>query len=126
MPTIEIKQYRCPRCGKMYEDSARGNFPHPVRLLGFIGVSGKPCKECTELIIRLGKLERQLIAQDFSLEQEDEKIVRQINALLVKESSGVSEQDEGLLTALAERMLQDEKRRKRIIKQILKLQKRKR
>ncbi|MEK6951510.1 MAG: hypothetical protein AABX29_00690 [Nanoarchaeota archaeon] len=114
MPTFEIKKFKCPRCGRMYEDSVRGNFP------------GKPCKECTEQTIKITALERQLIAQDFSIEQEDEKIARQINDLLVKESSGVSERDEQILTALTERMLKDEKRRKNILKQILRLQKEKR
>ena len=114
MPTIEIGKYRCPKCGKEYEDSARGHFP------------GKPCKECTQLMMKLTQLERQLIAEEFSIEQEDEKIARQINDLLVKESSGISENDERLLTALTERMLTDEKRRKKIIKQILSLQKKKR
>ena len=114
MPVIEIGKYKCPKCGKEYEDSARGHFP------------GKPCRECTQLYIRIGELERKLIAENFSVEQEDDKIAKQINDLLVKESSGISENDEKLLTDLTERMLNDEKRRKKIIKQILKLQKKKR
>lgn len=114
MPVFEIGKYKCPKCGKEYEDSARGHF------------SGKPCKECTQLMMKLTQLERQLIAKAFSIEQEDEKIARQIHDLLVKESSGISEKDEELLTALAERMFKDEKRRKNILKQILRLQKEKR
>ncbi len=105
--------YKCPKCGKKYEDSARGHFP------------GKLCKECTQLMMKLSQFERQLLAEEFSIEQGDEKIARQINDLLVKGSSGFSENDEKLITALTERMLKDEKRRKKIIKQILGLQKKK-
>jgi DNA-directed RNA polymerase subunit RPC12/RpoP len=114
MTVIEIEKFRCPKCKKEFEDTVRGHFP------------GKPCKECTNKIISINHAERQLIAQEFSAEQEDEKIVRQINDLLIKESSRFSENDEQLLTALAERLLKDEKRSKRIAKEILKLQKEKR
>jgi len=76
-------------------------------------------------MMRLTQLEKQLLAEEFSIEQEDEKISRQINDLLVKESSGISEDDESLLNALTERMLKDEKIRKEIIKQIVSLQKKK-
>jgi len=113
MPAFEIEKYKCPKCKKEYEDSARGHFP------------GKPCKECTELMMKLNRIERQLIAEEFSIEQEDERIARQISGLLIKESSGILERDEELLTALTEKLLKDEKRRKRIIKEILKLQKKK-
>ena len=114
MPTFEIREYKCPRCGNTYQDSVRGNFP------------GKPCKDCTEQKIKVTQLERQLVAQAFSIEQEDEKIALQINELLIKERSGVSERDEQLLTALLEIMIRDESRKKKILKQILKLQKAKR
>jgi hypothetical protein len=117
MPVIEIEKFRCPKCGKEFEDSVRGHFP------------GKPCKECTNKIIKirnLNRIEKQLLAQEFFAEQEDEKIVRQINDLLIKESSEFSENDEQLLTSLAERLLKDENRSKRIAKEILKLQKEKR
>lgn len=84
------------------------------------------CKECTQLVMNLNQLERQLVAQEFSIEQEDEKIARQMNDLLAKESSGIQEKNEELLTALAEKILKDETRRKRILKEIRKLQKKKR
>jgi len=114
MPEFEIQKYKCPKCGNEYEDSSRSHFP------------GKPCKECTELIMKLTRLERRLIAENFSIEQEDEKIARQINDLLIKEQPGTSEKDEKLLTALTEKMLKDEKRKKKILKHILKLQREKR
>ncbi len=112
MPTIEIKKYKCPKCGKDYEDSIRGHF------------SGKPCEECTQLSIKLNRLERQLMAEEFSLEETDGKIAQKIYALLAKESSGISFDDE-LVTNLVKIMLTDEKRRKGILKEILKLQKKK-
>ncbi len=114
MVVVETKRYICPKCGKEYEDFVGKHFV------------GKPCKQCSELLMKMLQLEKQLLAEEFSVEQEDEKIARQINDLLVKESSGISEDDERLLTALTKKMLKDEKRRKKIIKQILKLQKKKR
>lgn len=111
MPFIQINKYKCPRCGKEYEDSERGHFP------------GKPCKECTQRLFRVRDLERQLLAQEFSTEQEDEKIVRQINDLLIKESHEINQQDEEALNVLTQRLFQDEKRRKKIVKEIMKLQK---
>ncbi len=114
MPIIEIEKYRCPKCGKEYEDSVRGHFP------------GKPCKECTQLMMKVNQLERQLIAEEFSIEQEDEKVIRQINNLIVKEGTDITLIDENLISGLGVRLLKDEKRRKKIIKELLKLQKKKR
>ncbi len=74
----------------------------------------------------VNQLQRQLVAQDFSLEQEDEIIARQINDILTKEHSGIAEEDEALLSGLTEKLLQDEKRKKKIVKQIRALQKEKR
>jgi transposase-like protein len=114
MPTYEIKKYKCPHCGKMYEDSVRSNFP------------GKPCKECRELMIKLSQIERRLIAEEFSLEQEDEKIARQINAQLIKESGFIlSKPEHDVTSALLKKMIVDEKRRKKILKQLLRIQSKK-
>lgn len=41
---IPIGKFKCPKCGKEYEDSERGNFP------------GKPCRECTQSMMRLNQL----------------------------------------------------------------------
>ena len=107
--------HKCPRCGRTFE--APGNPVPGMKMY---------CKVCTEIVMRVNQLERQLIAQDFSLEREDEQLARQINDLLTKESTGISEKDDELLTALTERMLSDESRRKKILKQIRRLQKEKR
>ncbi len=98
---------KCPRCNAT-----------------FGGVQGMYCKSCTEIIRQVKRLEQQLIVEEFSIEQEDEKIARQINDILTKENS--SKNDEELLTALTEKLLKDEKRRRKIIKEILKLQRKKR
>lgn len=84
------------------------------------------CEECTELMQKIIRLEAQLLAEDFSITREDKAIAEQMHAILNRESSGVSKKDEEILTALVERMLKDEKRRKRILKKIRELQKEKR
>ncbi len=73
----------------------------------------------------LSQLQKRLIAEGFSLEQEDEKLARQINELLNREESGVSEPDEELVSALVEKLLKDEKRRKTLLRAVLKLQRKK-
>jgi hypothetical protein len=112
--TPTMRANKCTHCGKPFTGPET---PIPGRPLY--------CPDCIKLMAKLTNMERQLIADEFSIEQEDEKIARQINDVLVKERSGVSENDEKLLTALTERMLTDEKRRKHIIKEILHLQKEK-
>ncbi|GEM_PF-2339387 len=115
MVNITETTQKCSRCGKPFQSIVTQ-------------IKGRPlyCKPCITLMGTLSQMERKLLAEGFSIEQEDEKIVRQMNELLAKESSGIFERDEELLTALAQRMLQDEKRRKKILKQILTLQKKKR
>ncbi|MFH1400583.1 MAG: hypothetical protein ABIH41_03625 [Nanoarchaeota archaeon] len=69
-------------------------------------------------------MERALLDEEFSLERKDEEIAKQLARVLAAESTGDSASDSRMLTSLAETLLEDEKRRKRIIEQILKLQKR--
>ena len=83
------------------------------------------CRGCTQLTINVNRLERQLLEEEFSLEKSDEEIARQMNEILVRESSGISQKDDELLTSLVERLFQDEKRRKKLIKEIWKLQRKK-
>ena len=70
-------------------------------------------------------LERQLVQNEFSLEQSDMKIAQQIHALLLREQEDISMENEELLTSLTEKLIYDEKRRKKILKQIISLQKKK-
>ena len=115
MTTFDLSKYRCPHCGNEYEDLVRAYFP------------GKPCKKCTQLMLALGGLQRQLLSKEVSLEKEDHEIAIQINDILEKERiSGISDKDEELLNNLTKKMLSDEKRRRKIIKEILRLQKKKR
>jgi NAD-dependent SIR2 family protein deacetylase len=114
MPEIRLAYFECPKCHKKYEDSERGHFP------------GKPCRECGERIVKTIALERRLLAEEFSIEKEDEQVAKQINEVLVRESSGVAEKDEQLLNDLIERLIKDEKRRKKLLKEIRSLQKEKR
>ena len=114
MPEIRLAYFECPRCHKKYEDVERTHFP------------GKLCKDCNKRIVKTIALERQLPGEEFSIEQQDEQIARQINDLLTRESSGVSEKDEQLLNDLLERLIKDEKRRKNLLEDIRSLQKEKR
>lgn len=122
---FEIKKVKCPRCGKEYLNSAKSDF------VGFAGEGnppGKPCLACLQLITRLDQREKKLLADEFSLEQEDEHIAQKMNNLLVLESSGnpvENEEKEKLFNFLLERLRIDEKRRKKILKRISKLQKEK-
>ena len=106
--------HQCSRCGKTFEASGK---PVPGTTMY--------CRDCFGLVRRINLLQKKLIEQDFSLEQEDDHIARQINELLIRESSGISDKDEELLTALTERIIKDEGRRKRILTQLGKLQKKK-
>lgn len=115
MPERFFTQHTCPKCGRNFE--APGSPVPGMKMY---------CKECTQRVTLVNQLQSQLVAQDFSLEQEDEIIAKQINDILSKESSGVSEKDEALLSDLTEKLLQDEKRKKKIVKQIRALQKEKR
>jgi len=71
--------------------------------------------------LNVARLERTLISDEFSIEQEDEALALQIHSLLQK--ANLSDSDEDELTKLTSRMLKDEKRRKKIIQHILHLQK---
>ncbi|MBI1969037.1 hypothetical protein HYS49_03945, partial [Candidatus Woesearchaeota archaeon] len=73
----------------------------------------------------ISQLQKKLIAEEFSLEQEDEKIGRQISDFLTRENIEFSEKDEEMLQLLTEKLLKDERRRRKVIKQVLRLQKKK-
>ena len=66
--------------------------------------------------------EARLLKQEFDLELSDKKIAEQINALLVKESSEISRENEQLLGSLIEKWMDDEKKQKRLIRKIRSLQ----
>lgn len=111
MPDFLITEHTCTRCGKKFEAPGK-----PVPGMNMY------CRKCTKVVIEVNRLEQRLIADDFKLEREDEQLARQINDLLGKESAGISENDEELLTALIERMLSDESRRRKILRRIRRLQ----
>ena len=113
---IKIVSAKCPRCGKDFEASERVYIP------------GKSmCRECMTLVMKLNQLERQLLSEEFSIEKTDEELARKINDVLIgEEPSGFPELNEQLLESLIERMLVDEKRRRKLLKEVRKLQKRKR
>ena len=119
MAKIALGTYKCSRCGKPFEDSQRAQF------VPLAGRSGRMCRDCTQLVAAVNQLEKKLIASDFSIEQEDGQIAKQIADLLNKESSG-QEIDEGVLTALVEKLLKDKKRERSILKQLRSLQRKKR
>ena len=106
---IQIGKYKCPKCGKTFEDSVRGY------------VSGKLCRDCMRIATQTNDYRRQLLAEEFSLEKTDEEIASQMRQLLFREGAVPTEEGKRLLTALAERMLKDAERREKIIKKILRL-----
>ena len=111
MGELIFSPHKCPRCKKTFE--APGN-PVPGMIMY--------CKSCTELVRKLNQMEKQLLVDEFSLEQEDEKIVRQINNQLTKEVGFILKSEHDVTSALVERLIKDEKKRRKILKQILKLQ----
>lgn len=74
----------------------------------------------------ISQLQKKLMAEEFSLEQEDVKLGREINDFLEREKVEFSEKDEEVLQLLVQKLLKDEKRRRKIIKEILRLQRKKR
>lgn len=111
-----IKTYSviCSKCGKPFENLFPPKEGVPVY-----------CPACMGKRNDVTKLEEELLKQDFSIEQEDEEIAKQIHEILEREKSTFNDGDENLITLLTKKMLKDEKRRKKIVKQILKLQKKK-
>ncbi len=102
--------HKCPHCNKTFEASGK---PVPGMTIY--------CKQCTQLLMKIKTLERKL-QQDASLiQKEDAEIAEQINNLLVREN--ISEKDQQIVTALTKKLKVDEKRRKKILKEIKKLQK---
>lgn len=110
MPSYPIRNYNCPRCGREYQDLERAHFV------------GKPCKQCTQLMMNMRSLQEKLIDEEVSIDQTDEALAKQIKDLLESEVSGFSAKSEDLLGALMQRLLADEERRKNIIKEMQKLQ----
>ncbi len=109
-----FKPHKCPRCGKKFD-----SLGDPV--------PGRPmyCKKCTNLIITLRNLERDLISEEFSIEKRDEEIARKIHASLLREKPENITRTEESITALIKTLFRDEKRRMKILNKIKKLQKEK-
>ena len=84
------------------------------------------CRDCFKLLSALSAVEQNLIKAEFSLDQEDEDIAKQMQAALLRERSGVTAQDEQLLNELTAKLIADTKKRKKIVNLIRKVQRRKR
>lgn len=69
---------------------------------------------------KVDELEAALLRQKFSIDREDAEITAQINAILAKKRS---KPDEEIMNALVERLLADEARRAKILKELKRLQK---
>lgn len=104
--TVDFSDEKCPRCGKNFEALFKGQY----------------CKECTDLIRRANRLEAQLNRTDFSFDREDEEIARQIGAVLIKEDSVITKEEEEALNHLLQRRIAEEGRRIRILQQLKKIQ----
>lgn len=113
-PSPFIKQ-NCSRCKQEFEIPQRVATPKAM------------CRECMHFIKDLNLLEKRLLEEEFSIEQTDKEIVVQINALLLQEDSeqNITADREALLSALIERLILDQDRRKKILRDLLKLQKKK-
>jgi len=112
---ISLYQVKCSRCGNKFENHFPQKADRPIY-----------CKNCIQLIKAVSMLQAKLLKEELFLEQSDEQIAQQINALLVKESIEVSKENGDLLNSLVEKLVDDEDRRKNLLKQIRKLQNRKR
>jgi len=108
-------QIKCSRCNNKFENHFPQKADRPIY-----------CKNCIQLIKAVSTVQAKLLREELSLEQSDEQIAQQINALLVKESIEVSKENEDLLNSLVEKLVDDEKRRKKLVRQLRKLQNRKR
>ena len=113
----EIKQYpaKCSRCGDKFESHFPQKADRPIY-----------CGQCLQLMKAVSMVQSKLLKEELLLEQSDEQIAQQINSLLVKEAVEVSKENEDLLNSLVERLVDDEKRRKKLVRQLRKLQNRKR
>lgn len=132
----ELFEHTCTRCGKKVMVPVRSRGPPP---------GGIYCGECSTKRSEERKaehrrdgisyLQKKLLAEEFSLEQEDKKIAQEIADFLDKEGKGrtyadplgvgTSEIDENLLSSILEKLLKDGRKRRKIIKHILRLQKKK-
>ncbi len=108
-------QVKCSRCGNKFENHFPQKENRPIY-----------CRQCIGLMKTVSMLQAKLVKEELSLEQSDEQIAQQINALLVKESIEVSKENEDLLNSLIEKLVDDEKRRKKLVRQLRKLQNQKR
>jgi len=81
------------------------------------------CEEKDRNREHFAPVESKLIAEEFAIDQDDAKAAQQIHSLLAKGKT--TKQDEAALNDLVKRLVQDEKRRKKILREIVKLQKRK-
>ena len=111
MPAESRYECTCSRCGKSFFNS-------------FLPTRGRVvyCPNCEPPNLKAINLENQLIREEVSIGLEDHEIARRIEYLLRNLSSGDSKQDEGTLNLLLERLLKDQKRRKKILKLIEELQ----
>ena len=118
MAEIEMGTYKCSRCGKKFEDSSRAQF------VPLAGRSGRMCRNCTAFVGAVTQLEQKLLAQEAAVQKADEVIVRQIADILNRPDT--TSQDEDQVTALIGKLLSDEKRVRRLTKDLRRYQKKKR
>ncbi len=100
----------CSKCGKKF-------------YANFLTTPGIPiyCMECIKVVginARIEEVESKLLAQEFSLEESDLKIAKQIAAVF---NTNVSNK-EAVLDGLINKLVEDEDRRKKILEQIIALQ----
>ena len=112
---INTYEVKCPRCGDTFENHFIAT---PGRLLY--------CTPCIKLMKTVSMLQSKLLKEELLLEQNDTQIAEQISSLLAKESVDVSKENEDLLKALVEKLFDDNKRQKGLLKAIRKLQNKKR
>ena len=80
------------------------------------------CKNCTIFVGAVTQLERKLLAQEAAIQKADEVIVRQIADILNQPDT--TSQDEDQVIALIGKLLSDEKRVRRLTKDLRRYQKR--
>jgi len=117
MAKIELNSYKvkCSRCSNTFENHFPQKADRPIY-----------CGRCMQLFKAVSVVQAKLLKEELSLEQNDEQIAQQINSLLIKESIEVSKENEDLLNSLVEKLVDDEKRRRKLVRQLRKLQNQKR
>lgn len=110
MPTYEFVKKRCSRCGK--EFFGQQVFPTEY------------CEECFSATRQIHAKVRELLKVELMLDQINEDLARRIDALISRESPGTAVHDSYTLLAAINKVLGEEAKRRKLLKELGKLRRR--